>query len=558
MLKGLMQETPLLVSSLIEHAARCHPHTEIVSRTAEGTISRHTYLDIQRRSKCLAKALLALGVGPGERVATLAWNGYRHMEMYFGVSGIGAILHTVHPRQYPEQLEYVINHAEDQHLFFDVTFAPLVERLAPMLKTVRHFVAMTDRRNLPLSDIPNLLCYEDLIAGFSEDFAWPSLDETTASSLCYTAGTTGLPKGVLYSHRSTVLHAFALCAADSMALSENEVAVLAAPMFHLNGWGVPYAAAMCGMKLVLPGPAKDGKSLYDLMRDERASLALGGPNVWEPVVTHADAMHRNPRKELRLKRVIIGGAAPGKTLTAHFATKFDATVTQVWGMTETSPIGAICAPLAERTAPSAGPTKAVHTTQGRPPFGVEMRLVDNKGRKIPHDGHTRGRLLLRGPWIASGYFKSAGAPPLDGEGFFDTGDIATIDHDGYLRVTDRAADAIRSGEEWMSSTELETAATGHPGVFEAALIQLPRPHSSSCRLLVLLKRRDFELSREQVLEYLAARFDRRWLPDDVAFVEQLPHTATGKVRKDELRRLFADHFADHHSPTATKVAALAR
>src|SRR5574340_936458 len=325
MLKGLMQETPLLVSSLLEHAASCHPNTEIVSRTAEGTISRCTYLDIHRRSKCLARALLALGISPGERVATLAWNGYRHIEMYFGVSGIGAVLHTVHPRQFPEQLEYVINHAEDRHLFFDITFAPLVERLAPMLKTVRHFVAMTDRKNLPLSDIPNLLCYEDLIAGFDEDFTWPPLDERTASSLCYTARTTGTPKGVLYSHRSTVLHAFALCAADSMALSANEVALLAAPMFHVNAWGVPYAAAMCGMKLVLPGPAKDGKSLYGLMRDEHATLALGGPNVWEPVFAHAEATHRNPRKELHLKRVIVGGAVPGKTLTDQFAEKFGAT-----------------------------------------------------------------------------------------------------------------------------------------------------------------------------------------------------------------------------------------
>lgn len=541
MLKGLMQDAPLLVSSLIEHAARCHPDAEIVSRTAEGTINRCTYQDVGRRSKGLATALLGLGVGPGERIGTLAWNGYRHMEMYYGVSGIGAVLHTIHPRQFPEQLEYVVNHAEDRLLFFDVTFAPLVERLAPLLRTVEHFVAMTDRKNLPLSDIPNLLCYEDLIADRGKDFAWPTFDETSASSLCYTGGTTGTPKGVLYSHRSTLLHAFALCAADSMALSANEVALLATPMFHVSAWGVPYAAAMCGMKLVLPGPANDGRSLYSLMRDERATLALGAPNVWEPVFDHADATHRNPRKDLCLRRVIVGGAPLGSELTDQFASRFGATVTQVWGMTETSPIGAVCAPLPKHAGASGNPAAAPGTTQGRSPFGIEMRIVDDAGRKLPHDGQTKGHLLLRGPWVAAGYFGSTDASLLDADGFFDTGDIATIDQDGYLQVTDRAADAIRYGDEWMSSGELEALAVAHPGVFEAAVIALACAPSRERRLLVVLKRTDFELSREDMLEYLAARLDRCWLPDDVAFVEHLPHTATGKVRKGQLREMFANH-----------------
>lgn len=540
MLKGLMQDVPLLVSSLIEHAARCHPEAEIVSRTAEGTINRSTYRDIARRSKGVARALLALGVKPGERIGTLAWNGYRHMEMYYGVSGIGAVLHTIHPRQFPEQLEYVINHAEDQHLFFDITFAPLVERLAPMLRTVKHFVAMTDRRNLPLSDIPNLLCYEDLIAGTDEDFTWPVFDETTASSLCYTAGTTGTPKGVLYSHRSTVLHAFALCAADSMALSASESALLAAPMFHVNGWGVPYAAAMCGMKLVLPGPANDGRSLYELMRDERATLALGGPKVWAPIFAHADATHRNPRKELRLRRVVIGGAVPGGELTERFASQFGATVTQVWGMTESSPIGAVGAPLSGQGEADEGATPP-GARQGRAPFGVELRLIDDTGRRVPHDGHTRGHLRLRGPWVAAGYFKATGTSPLDTEGFFATGDIATIDGKGWLRVTDRAADAIKSGGEWLSSGELEAVAIGHPGVFEAALIAFPGTQPRSRRLLVVVTRSCCEMSREELLDYLAQRIDRRWLPDDVSFVEHIPHTATGKVRKGQLREMFAAH-----------------
>jgi 3-(methylthio)propionyl---CoA ligase len=544
MLKGLMQDVPLLVSSLIEHAARCHPQVEIVSRAAEGGIHRCTYADVGRRSKRLAQALIALGVRPGDRIGTLAWNGYRHLEMYFGVSGIGAVLHTIHPRQYPEQLEYVINHAEDQYLFFDITFAPLIERLAPSLQTVKHFVAMTDRRNLPLSRIPNLLCYEDLIEGNGDDFDWPSFDETAASSLCYTAGTTGNPKGVLYSHRSTVLHAFSLCAADTMALSTSEVAFLAAPMFYVNAWGVPYAAAMSGMKLVLPGPAHDGKSMYDLLRDEGATLALGAPHVWGPVFAHADASHRNPRKDLRLKRVIVGGTTPSAELLDTFESKFGVAVTQVWGMAEISPIGALAGTLPKHAAWSAGRMAHLQT-----PFGVEMRLIDDDGRKLPHDRQTSGHLLVRGPWVASGYFKASGAP-LDADGFLDTGDVGTIDPDGHLQVTDRAADAIRAGGNWMSSGELEGVAAGHPAVSQAVMIVPANERSRGHRLLLIRKRTDFELTRGEILEYLAGRVDRRWLPDDVAFVDSLPLTATGKIRKARLR----DAFADHRWTTDTECA----
>ncbi|HJV26993.1 MAG TPA: long-chain-fatty-acid--CoA ligase [Aromatoleum sp.] len=541
MLKGLMQDRPLLVSSLIEHAARCHPRAEIVSRTAEGTMSRCTYGDLSRRSRQVAAALLALGVGPGDRIGTLAWNGYRHLEMYYGVSGIGAVLHTIHPRQFPEQLEYVINHAEDRYLFFDITFAPLVERLAPALKGVKRFVAMTDRKNLPLSDIPNLLCYEDLIAEANPDFEWPTFDETTASSLCYTAGTTGTPKGVLYSHRSTVLHAMTLCATDSLALSANESALLASPMYHVNAWGVPYAAAMCGMKLVLPGPVHDGRSIYELLREERVTLALGVPQFWSPLFQYLEGMRRNPRKELCLERVVVGGTASSREFVDKLASTFGARVTQVWGMTETSPIGATCPPTAMHADASNVPSEQRGLKQGRPPFGIEMRLVDDAGREIAHDGCTPGRLLARGPWVASGYFKSPEGSRLDADGFFDTGDIATIDADGYLQITDRAADAIKSGDDWMSSIELENAAVGHPAVAEAAVIALDEDGRRTHRLLVILPRTDFDVSRDELLEYLAVKLDRRWLPDDVAFVEQFPHTATGKVRKGRLREMFADH-----------------
>lgn len=551
MLKGLMQDVPLLISSLIEHAASCHPQVEVVSRAAEGGIHRCTYGDIGRRSKRLAQALMALGVKPGDRIGTLAWNGYRHFEMYFGVSGIGAVLHTIHPRQPPEQLEYVINHAEDRCLFFDVTFAPLIERLAPSLETVKHFVAMTDRTNLPLSRIPNLLCYEDLIAANGDEFDWPSFDETAASSLCYTAGTTGNPKGVLYSHRSTVLHAFSLCATDAMAISANEVAFLAAPMFYVNAWGVPYAAAMSGMKLVLPGPAHDAKSMYDLLRDERATVAVGAPHVWGPLFAHVDASHRNPRKDLRLKRAIVGGATPSAELLDAFGSKFGIAITQVWGMTEISPIGALGGTLPKHATWSAERIANLRARQGRPPYGVEMRLIDDDGRNVPHDGQTSGHLLVRGPWIASGYFRSNGTP-LDTDGFLDTGDVGTIDPDGYLRVTDRAADAIRAGGDWMSSGEIESLAAGHPAVFQAVMIVPANERSRGRRLLLVLKRTDFEPTRGEILEYLAGRVDRRWLPDDVAFVDSLPLTATGKIRKARLR----EAFADHRWATDTELAAV--
>lgn len=541
MLEGLMQDCPLLVSSLIEHAARCHPGTEIVSRTAEGTIHRCTYRDLARRSRRLAAALVASGVRPGDRIATLAWNGYRHLELYYAVSGIGAVLHTVPPRQFPEQIEYVINHAEDQCLFFDITFAPLIERLAPALTRVQHFVAMTDRRNLPLSDIPGLLCYEDLVADASADFEWPAFDETTASSLCYTAGTTGTPKGVLYSHRSTVLHAFALCAADSLALSTRESALLGTPMFHVNAWGVPYAAAMCGMKLVLPGPVHDGRSIYELLREERVTLALGSPYFWGPLFKYLDGTRRNPRKELSLERVVIGGIAPASELVEGFATRFGARVTQVWGMAETSPIGAICPPSAMHAATAHDAGAKRRMKQGFPPFGIEMRLVDDAGTAIAHDGQTPGRLLVRGPWVASAYFGAAQGTRLDADGFFDTGDIATIDEHACLQITDRAADAIRSGDQWMSSVELERIALGHPAVAEAAVIALPQGERPTRRLLVILPRTDVEVGRDEMLSYLAAQLERRWLPDDVAFVEQFPHTATGKLRKGRLREIFAEH-----------------
>ncbi|ACV36445.1 3-(methylthio)propionyl-CoA ligase [Accumulibacter sp.] len=540
MLKGLMQDRPLLISSLIEHAATCHPRGEIVSRTSEGPIHRCTYADIQRRSKQVAQALTALGVQPGERVATLAWNGYRHMELYYGVSGMGAVLHTINPRLFPEQIEYIANHAEDQYLFFDLSFVPLLERLAGRLSSVRGFIVMTDRAHLPECSIPGLLCYEDLIAGQTGEYAWPQFDETAASSLCYTSGTTGNPKGVLYSHRSSVLHSWAACAVDGLALGAGETALLVVPMFHVNAWGMPYAGAMSGVRLVMPGPALDGKSVYDLMRDEKVTLALGVPTVWLMLLQHVDAAGLEPKEELCLRRVVIGGSSAPRAMSECFETRFGAFVVHAWGMTEMSPVGTVCNLLPKHAGCSLEQRLAIQEKQGRAVYGVDMTIVDDDGAPLPRDGRSAGHLLVRGPWIASAYFRDEGSV-LDADGFFDTGDVATIDADGYMQITDRSKDVIKSGGEWISSIALENAAIAHPAVAEAAVIGAPHPKWQERPLLIIVRKPAQELTREAMLQFLAGRVAAWWLPDDVAFVEELPHTATGKLHKLKLRERFKDY-----------------
>jgi acyl-CoA synthetase (AMP-forming)/AMP-acid ligase II len=540
MLKGLMQDRPLLISSLIEHAAACHPHGELVSRTNEGPIHRCTYADIQRRSKQVAQALTALGVQPGERVATLAWNGYRHMELYYGVSGMGAVLHTINPRLFPEQIEYIANHAEDQYLFFDLSFVPLLERLAGRLSTVRGFIVMTDRAHLPECSIPGLLCYEDLVTGQTGEYTWPQFDETAASSLCYTSGTTGNPKGVLYSHRSSVLHSWAACAVDGLALGAGETALLVVPMFHVNAWGMPYAGAMSGARLVMPGPALDGKSVYDLMRDEKVTLALGVPTVWLMLLQHVDAAGLQPKEELCLRRVVIGGSSAPRAMSECFETRFGAFVVHAWGMTEMSPVGTVCNLLPKHAGCSLEQRLAIQEKQGRAVYGVDMKIVDDDGAPLPRDGRSAGHLLVRGPWITSAYFRDEGSV-LDADGFFDTGDVATIDADGYMQITDRSKDVIKSGGEWISSIALENAAIAHPAVAEAAVIGAPHPKWQERPLLIIVRKPAQELTREAMLQFLAGRVAAWWLPDDVAFVEELPHTATGKLHKLKLRERFKDY-----------------
>ena len=541
MLKGLMQDRPLLISSLIEHAAKYHPTAEIVSRTAEGPIHRCNYADISRRSKQLANALSALGVKAGERVGTLAWNGFRHMELYFGVSGMGAVLHTINPRMFPEQIEYIANHAEDQYLFFDITFAPLVERLAPLLKSVKAFVAMTDRHNMPVSNIPNLLCYEDVIGAHNADYAWPLFDENVASSLCYTSGTTGNPKGVLYSHRSTVLHSYAACTVDGLGISAQESALLVVPMFHVNAWGMPYAGAMSGAKLVMPGPALDGKSVYELMRDEKVTIALGVPTVWLMLFNHVQGTHADPRLDLCLRSVVIGGSAASRAMIETFEDKFGASVKHAWGMTEMSPLGTVCNYLPKHRDFSSEQRIELQTKQGRAVFGVDMRITDDDGKVLPNDGESSGHLLVRGPWITSGYFKGEGGAILDADGFFDTGDVAVIDPDGYMQITDRSKDIIKSGGEWISSIALENAAMGHPAVAEAAVIGVAHDKWQERPLLIVIRKPGTELTRAAMLDFLSGKVAKWWMPDDVAFVEQLPHTATGKLQKMTLRSQFKDY-----------------
>ena len=533
-----MQHHPLLISSLLEHAATAHPGARIVSYAPNTPAHRCSYRDIDRRARQLAKALAALGVCEGDRVGTMAWNGYRHLELFFGVSGIGAVLHTINPRLFPEQISYIISHAEDQYLFFDISFAPLIESLAAELHTVKNFVAMTDRANMPALSIRNLLCYEDVIAAHDSQFDWPQFDERAASSLCYTSGTTGNPKGVLYSHRSTLLHASVACMADGVAISARDMLFMAAPMFHVNAWGMPYACALAGASMVLPGPALDGASIYHAMRDERVTVALGVPTVWMNFQQHVAAEQLQPNVDLCLNRVLIGGAAAPRAVIETFETNFGSRVIHGWGMTETSPIATVCTPLRKGEGVTVAERVALQLHQGRVPYGVQIKLADDDGNTLPNDGVSFGHLLVRGHWIVASYFRGAPESIVDDNQWFDTGDIATIDADGYMQITDRAKDLIKSGGEWISSIALENAVVGHPSVAEAAVIAIAHEKWQERPLLLVLKRPGKEVTKGEILEFLTGKVAKWWLPDDVIFVDALPHTATGKLQKMKLRAQF--------------------
>ncbi|QZT62220.1 long-chain-fatty-acid--CoA ligase [Mycolicibacterium austroafricanum] len=541
---GLMQDRPLMISSLIEHAAAFHGDTEIVSRLPEGQVRRTTWREVNEHSKQVANALAELGMEQGDRVATLAWNSDRHLALYFGVSGSGAVMHTVNPRLFPEQIAYIVNHAEDRVLFFDITFAPLVAQLAGELGTVETFVAMTDRDHMPdIPEIPDarLRCWDDFIGGQSTAFDWPEFDERSASSLCYTSGTTGNPKGVLYSHRSTMLHTLMIAARDAIDIHSGSVILLVVPMFHANAWGTPYTAAMVGAKLVMPGPHLDGQSVYELMKAEGVNQSQGVPTVWMMLFSYLDEHPEIDAHELGLRVAGTGGAALPLSMIERFHRDFGAESMQGWGMTETSPLCVVGRLLPKHEGLSDAEKNQIRLKQGRGVWGVDLKIVDDDGNRLPWDGKAFGEVWVRGPWIASGYFRGEGGEKLDAEGFFPTGDVATIDPDGYLQLVDRAKDVIKSGGEWVSSIDLENAALGHPAVAEAAVIGVPHPKWQERPLLIAVLRKGHNATREDILEHLAGEVVKWWLPDDVVFVDELPHTATGKVLKLKLREQYRDH-----------------
>ncbi len=543
---GLMQQRPLLISSLLNYAELYHPRVEIVSRSVEGPIRRCDWGTIAARSRRVANVMRRLGVGPGDRVASLAWNHDRHLELFYGVSGTGSILHTVNPRLFPEQVRYILNHAEDGYVFFDTTFTPLVEQLAPELPHVRGYIALTGPDDVPAANLPNLMSYEALLAGESDDYDWPRFDENTASTLCYTSGTTGDPKGVLYSHRSTVLHSYGLMMADSMALSARDTALLCAPMFHVNCWGIPFAGAGVGAKLVLPGMKLDGASLFELIRDEGVTFSGAVPTVWLNLFAWMEQnLDSLDQTHLPLKRVLSGGTAVPRVVIEKVQRYFGATMLHAWGMTETGPLGTCGTLLPKHQALDDAGRMAVLLKQGRAIFGPEVRIVDEMGNELPRDGKSVGEVEIRGAWVLSGYFKGVGGKVVDDDGWFRTGDVATIDPDGFLGITDRAKDMVKSGGEWISSIELENLAVSHPAVQEAAVIAARHPSWQERPLLLVQCRPDASVTREELLAFLSDKVAKWWLPDDVVCVDALPHTATGKVLKTRLREEYAGWLEEH-------------
>jgi 3-(methylthio)propionyl---CoA ligase len=542
-LLGQMMQQPLLISSLLVHAERHHGEQQIVSRRVEGDIHRQTFRDLAVRSRRMANALATLGVKPGDRVATLAWNGYRHMELYYAVSGSGAVLHTLNPRLHPDQLAYIADHAEDQVLCFDLTFLPLVEAVAARLKTVKTYVVMTDRAHMPKdTKIVGLLCYEDLLEAASDQYAWPTFDENSASSLCYTSGTTGNPKGVLYSHRSTILHTYAAALPDALNCSARDVILPVVPMFHVNAWGLPYAACMVGARLVFPGPGLDGKSLYELFESEKVTLSAGVPTVWQGLLAFVEA---NKLIFSTMRRTVIGGSACPPAMIRAFNETYDVHVLHAWGMTEMSPLGTVCTFKSAHLEQTQEQRYAVMAKQGRVIYGVDMKIVAEDGHELPWDGEASGDLLVRGPWILERYFKGEGGDPLK-DGWFPTGDVAKIDAEGFMQITDRSKDVIKSGGEWIGSIDLENIAMAHPGIAMAACIAAFHPKWDERPLIVAMRKPGATVTREELLAFFEGKIAKWWTPDDVVFVDAIPLGATGKMLKHRLR----EQFKDHKLPTA--------
>lgn len=540
---GQMMQKPMLISSIIEHADRYFGQSEIVSRRVEGDIHRYNYTECHRRSKRLANALAGFGVKIGDRIATLAWNGYRHLEAYYAVSGSGAVLHTINPRLHPEQITYIVNHAEDQYLMFDITFLPIVKAIAPHCPTVKGFIMMCGREHMPEdSGIANLLCYEELIEANTDDFVWPLFDENSASSLCYTSGTTGHPKGALYSHRSTILHSYASAMPDGLNVSARDSIVPVVPMFHVNAWGLPYSAPLTGAKLVFPGPHLDGKSLYELFEQEKVTFSAGVPTVWLGLLNYVE---QNKLTFSTFRRTVIGGSACPPAMMHAFRHTYHVEVVHAWGMTEMSPLGTACTLLTKHMDLSEPEKEAVLTKQGHVLYGVDMKIVGDDGKELPWDGKTYGNLLVKGPWIINSYFKNEGGQVLE-DGWFPTGDVATIDADGFMQITDRSKDVIKSGGEWIGTIDLENVAMSHPAVMQAACIGIFHPKWDERPLLLVVKKAGAEVTKEELLQFFEGKVAKWWLPDDVAFIDALPLGATGKILKNKLR----EQFKEHKLPTA--------
>ncbi len=540
---GTMQDWPLLVGKIIDHAATYHGARRVVSRSVEGPIHETTYSAIRSNALRVAERLKREGIRAGDRVGTLAWNTWRHMEVWYGISGIGAVCHTVNPRLFPEQIAWIINDAADRIMVTDLTFVPILEKIADQLPTIERYVVLTDEAHMPATTLKNAVAYESWIAGLDGLADWDRVDENAACGMCYTSGTTGHPKGVVYSHRSNVLHAMIAVQPDMMGLSSKDTIMPVVPMFHANAWAITYSAPMVGATLVMPGPKMDGASIHELLTRYRCTISAAVPTVWLMLLQHMEATGGTLPD---LTRVVIGGSAAPRAVTRTFRDTYDVEVMHAWGMTEMSPLGTVCSMKPEVAALSGEAWLDVKEATGHPPFSVEMKITDDENRELARDGKVFGRLKVRGPAVAGGYFKGTGASAFDAEGWFDTGDVATIDPHGYMRITDRAKDVIKSGGEWISSIDIENLAVGHPAVKEAAVIGIAHPKWDERPLLVVIPKPGTSPTKADLIGFMDGKIAKWWMPDDVVFVDDIPHTATGKIQKTALR----ERFKDYRLPTA--------
>ena len=540
---GLMQEWPLVCHKLLDHAALQHGRREVVSRSVEGPVVRTTYADIRHRALRIAQKLEREGYRSGERIATMAWNTGRHLESWYGIMGMGGVYHTLNPRLFPDQIAWIMNHAEDRALFVDLTFVPIVEKIAAKVPSLRQVIVLTDAAHMPQTALPNAVAFEEWLADADGDFRWREMDEHAAAGMCYTSGTTGDPKGVLYSHRSNVLHAMIAALPDAMGISSRDVVLPVVPMFHANAWGLAQSSPMIGAKLVMPGARLDGASIYELLDTEKVSFTAAVPTVWLMLLQY---LEETGNKLPHLKKVVIGGSACPRAMTEKFQDDYGVEVIHAWGMTEMSPLGTL-GTMKPETAGLTGDAKLdVQEKQGYTPFGVEMKVTDDENRELPWDGKTFGRLKVRGPAVASGYYGGAGTEQFDADGWFDTGDVAHIDENGYMEITDRAKDVIKSGGEWISTIALENLAVGHPDVAEAAAIGIAHPKWDERPLLIVVPRAGKSPSKDDLIGFMEGKIAKWWLPDDVVLVAEIPHTATGKIQKTALR----ETFKDYRLPTA--------